>query len=125
MTTTAVDNLQVIREYMVALSGQPKTEAIVSRFVIDPALKEHIRQAEAAFPLYRIDVAQMVGSGDTVALRGNFHGLHKGGFAGVPATGRAVSADVMLFYRLEDAKIAEHWMVLDTAALMAQLTAQG
>ncbi len=52
MTMIAVDNLQVIREYVVALSGQAKTEAIVSRFVIDPALKEHIRQAEAAFPLY-------------------------------------------------------------------------
>jgi predicted ester cyclase len=125
MTMTAVDNLQVIREYMVALSGQAKTEAIVSQFVIDPALKEHIRQAEAAFPLYRIDVAQLVGEGETVALRGMFHGVHKGEFAGVPATGRAVSADLMLFYRLEDAKIVEHWMVLDTAALMGQLTVQG
>lgn len=125
MTMIAVDNLQVIREYLGALSGQAKTEAIISRFVTDPALKEHIRQAEAAFPLYRIDVAQLIGEGDTVALRGMFRGVQKGEFAGVPATGRTVSADLMLFYRLEDAKIVEHWMVLDTAALMAQLTAQG
>jgi len=125
MTMIAVDNLQVIREYVAALSGQAKTEAIVSRFVVDPALKEHIRQAEAAFPLYRIDVAQLIGEGDTVALRGMFRGVQKGEFAGVPATGRTVSADLMLFYRLEDAKIVEHWMVLDTAALMGQLTAQG
>lgn len=125
MTVTAVDNLQVIREYVAALSGQTKTEAIVSRFVIDPALKEHIRQAEAAFPLYRIDVAQLIGEGDTVALRGMFRGVQEGEFAGVPATGRTVSADLMLFYRLEDAKIVEHWMVLDTAALMGQLKAQG
>ncbi len=125
MTLTLNGNLQLIREYISALSGKAKTEAIVSRFVVDPALKEHIRQAEAAFPLYRIEVAQLVADGDTVALRGTFLGEHKGEFAGVPATGRAVSADLMLFYRLEDERIVNHWMVLDTAKLMAQLTAQG
>ncbi len=125
MSITAVNNVQVMREYMEALSGQAKTDDIVSRFVSDPTLKQHIRETEAAFPFYRIDVEERICEGDTVALRGRFRGEHKGEFAGVPATGRHVSADVMLFYRLEGGKIAQFWMVLDSAALMGQLMGRG
>ena len=124
MNATTVDNKQIIREYVEALSGKPKTDAIISRFVTAPALKEHIREAEAAFPEYRIDVEQVIFEGDTVALRGTFHGTHRGPFAGIPPTGKTVSAGLMLFYRLEEGMIAEYWMQLDSAALMGQLTAK-
>ena len=50
-------------------------------------------------------------------------GVHGGPFAGIPPTGRSVRAAIMLFYRIVDGRIAEHWMNLDTGALLAQLNA--
>lgn len=112
---------QVIESYLEAVSGKRKTEEVIEQYVSDPALKEHIRQVEAAFPYYELTAEQLVGEGDTVAFRGKFRGTHRGEFAGIPPTGKLVSADLMLFYRLDGGKIAKHWMVLDTMALMSQL----
>jgi hypothetical protein len=38
------------------------------------------------------------------------------------ATGQPVSAGLMIFYRLADGRIAEHWMQFDNAGLMARLS---
>ena len=42
-------------------------------------------------------------------------------FAGVPATGRSVSAPLMIIYRVGDGRIVEHWMQFDAAAVVTQL----
>jgi predicted ester cyclase len=75
----------------------------------------------SAFPGYELVAHQLISDGDTVALRGAFRGTHRGDFAGIPPTGKQVSADIMLFYRLDDGKIVKHWMVLDTMGLMSKL----
>lgn len=122
MTTLAIDVRQFAQDYLAALSGKPKTEETIDRFVSDPALKEHIVSTEAAFPAYEIVADQIVVDGDTFALRGTFHGKHQGSFAGVPPTGRQVSAPVMVFYRMEDGRIAQFWLQFDAAAAMEQIT---
>lgn len=122
MQAQAVDSKQLIEEYFQTLCSQPKTEDLMDRYISDPKLKQHIREAEAAFPGYTIDRDKLVAEGDTVAVRGTMHGTHRGAFAGIPPTGREVTAGVMLFYRIADGRIAEHWMQLDTMSLMAQLT---
>ena len=55
-------------------------------------------------------------------MRGTFRGMHRGAFAGIDATGRQVSAGLMIIYRVKDDRIVEHWMQFDAAALMTQLT---
>jgi predicted ester cyclase len=45
-------------------------------------------------------------------------------FAGIAATGKRVSADVMLFYRLDGGRIVKHWMVLEMMGLMGSGTAK-
>src|SRR6516225_11702556 len=110
MSTVAIDSKQLIKDYFQALSGQPKTEELLNRFISDPSLKEHIHGAEAAFPSYEVIANQMVAEGDTVAVWCTFRGVQKGEFAGIPATGRTVSSDFMIFYRIEDGRIAEHWI---------------
>jgi predicted ester cyclase len=122
MASVTVDNKQFIKDYVHALSGKPKTEALINQYVSDPQLKEHIHQAEAAFPSYELVAHQLVAEGDVVALRGTFHGVHKGDFAGMAPTGKKVSADLMLFYQISDGLIVKHWMQLDMKALMDQLT---
>jgi predicted ester cyclase len=122
MNSTAADNKEFVIEYLRSLSGQVKTAELVARFVSDPALAEHIRQAEAAFPRYELQVDGIIAEGDLVSLRGTFRGVQRGAFANIPATGREVAAGLMIFYRLEGRRIVEHWMQFDAAGLIAQLT---
>ena len=123
MSPVAIDSKTLITEYLNALSGQPKTEELMSRYVSDPALKEHIHQAEAAFPNYEVIANQLVAEGDLVAARCTVRGVHKGEFAGIPATGRQIASDFMIFYRVVDGRIAEHWMQLNVQDIVNQLTA--
>lgn len=123
MTLTSSESKQLVGRYLQALSGQTKTPEIVARFVSDRALAEHIQQVEAAFPAYELIADELVAERNLVAMRATFQGVHRGTFAGVPATGRPVSAGLMIFYRIEGDRIVEHWMQFDGATLMAQLTA--
>ena len=120
---SAAENTQFIGRYLQALSGQAKPPSLVERFVSDATLAEHISRAEAAFPFYELIADDLVAERDAVALRGTFQGVHGGPFAGIEATGRSVIANLMIFYRIEDGRIAEHWMQFDVAGLIAQLTA--
>ncbi len=118
----AEENKKFITGYIETLCAEPKTEAVLDRFISDPNLKQHIRRAEAAFPGYIVDPHQIIAEGDTVAVRATMRGTHRGTFAGIPPTGKQVAAGLMLFYRIADKRIAEFWMQLDTTNLMAQLT---
>jgi predicted ester cyclase len=123
MTTVAIDSKQLIKDYFKALSGQPKTEELLDRYMSDADLKEQIRVAEAGFPGYDVIDNQIVAEGDLVAVRCTFRGVHKGEFAGIPATGKQVSSDFMIFYRVRDGLIVEHWIQMDLKGIVDQLIA--
>ena len=76
-----------------------------------------------AFPDLLWTVEDMVADGDTVAVRYTMTGTHRGRFAGVPATGRAVVAQSMAFYLLADGKIVEERAQLDMLSVLQQLGA--
>jgi steroid delta-isomerase-like uncharacterized protein len=65
----------------------------------------------------------MVADGDTVAVRYTMTGTHRGSFAGVPPTDRAVVAQSMAFYLLADGKIVEERAQLDMLGVLQQLGA--
>jgi predicted ester cyclase len=121
MTATTAECKQLIGRYLQALSGQAKTPDLVARWVSDPHLMEHIEQAEAAFPCYELIADELIAERDLVMMRGTFRGVHQGSFAGIPATGRSVSAPLMIVYRLANNHIVEHWMQFDAGAVIAQL----
>lgn len=122
MTSVAITSKQLIQEYFNALSGQPKTVKLLDLYVSDSGLREHIRVSEAAFPEYELIPSLIVAESDLVAARCTFRGVHKGEFAGVQPTGKRVSADLMIFYRIKEGRIAEHWMQMDTRDLIEQLS---
>ncbi len=122
MSTLTVDSRQFIESYFEAMTGQPKTEDLLNRYISDNSLKEHIRQAEAAFPGYQIVRHQVVSEDDIVAVRGTVQGVHKGEFAGIAPTGKPISVDLMIFYRVDDGRIVEHWMQWDLKSVIDQLT---
>ena len=123
MTATPAECKQLIGRYLQALSGQAKTPELVGRWVSDAHLAEHIDQAEAAFPCYELIAEELIAERDLVMMRGTFRGTHQGTFAGIPATGRTVSAPLMIVYRVANNRIVEHWMQFDGAAVVAQLQA--
>jgi steroid delta-isomerase-like uncharacterized protein len=74
-----------------------------------------------AVPDLHAQVHDMLADGDKVVTRKTFHGTHTGEFIGLPATGNAISVDVIDIVRVRDGKFVEHWNVLDTLALMRQM----
>jgi len=75
------------------------------------------------FPDLRIEIEDMFGAGDRVAVRVRFRGTHQGTFEGVPASHRPVSFSSIEIYRLEGGKIAEEWVSPDMTGLMQQISA--
>jgi C-1 hydroxylase len=75
----------------------------------------------AAFPDLRFSVEQLVAEDDLVTARMTVRATHQADFAGIPATGREVTATVMGMVRIADGHIVEHWNVMDELSLMQQL----
>lgn len=113
----------LIKDYLRALSGQPKAPELVARYVADAKLAEHIAQVEGAFPRYEIVSEEILGERDLVVVRGTFRGVHRGAFAGIEPTQRSVSAGLIIIYRIENDLIVEHWMQFDLFSLLQQLQA--
>lgn len=122
MKALVMETKELMAQYFRDLSGKPKTEELLDRYVSDPALKEHIREVEAAFPAYTFEVQEMIVEGDLVAVRGTVRGTHKGVYAGIPPTGRQLNLEVMVFYRISDGRISKYWLQTDSKALIDQLT---
>jgi predicted ester cyclase len=122
MNSVATEAKQFVLDYIQALSGNPKPKNLLDRFVSDPGLTEHVLQAEAAFPNYELIAHQVIADGDLVAVRGTIRGIHQGEFAGIKPTGKRISSDLMIIYRVRDGLIVEHWMQFDFAGLSAQLS---
>jgi len=74
-----------------------------------------------AFPDFRIKVDDMLADGNRVAVRYTFVGTHLGPLASIPATGKPVNVQGMVFFRLAGSKADEVRFVWDKFALMEQL----
>ena len=58
---------------------------------------------------------------DRAAARVTVRGTHNGDFQGIPPTGRAVTLDVLNWYRLANGRIAEQWISFDSGSMLQQL----
>jgi steroid delta-isomerase-like uncharacterized protein len=76
----------------------------------------------AAFPDARMDVQDIVASGDKVVARVRYTGTNEGPFMGAPATGKSVDVQLIDIFRFGDDGLAhEHWGVMDQLTMMQQL----
>ena len=66
-------------------------------------------------------VDEMVAEGQKVVTRFVWTGTHRGVFLGIPATGRSVEVKGVVIDRLEDGKMADSRILMDTMGLMQQL----
>jgi steroid delta-isomerase-like uncharacterized protein len=75
----------------------------------------------AAFPDMHITIDEQVSVGDTTATRWHGRATHNGPFGPIPATGRTVAFDGLLFDHLVDGKVKERWEQFDQAVIIQQL----
>ena len=88
-------------------------------------VKQLFRMYRASFPDLRMDVEEVLPSGDKVVGRIRATGTHTGeAFMGLPASGKSVDVQLIDITRFDDEGLArEHWGVFDALSMMQQLGA--
>jgi steroid delta-isomerase-like uncharacterized protein len=85
------------------------------------AFRETTTEIATAFPDFEVTPHDVVGEGDTVAVRMTQRGTHEGPFLGYDGTGKSFEITAMAFARIEDGKIAERWVQPDLLGMVSQL----
>lgn len=127
-------NCALVREFIEQIWNRRDTTRLseyLSEDYIDHAyqpanaegLTKMLAQLEQAFPDARQSIDAITAEGDMVVCRITLTATHTGLFRDAPASGNAVRVQVYRSYRVVDGKIAEHWALLDTAALLRQIGA--
>jgi len=129
-----MSNADTVRAFMQTVwdAGRPEAaEAFLAPVYIDHAyagggregLKAQIAQLSVAFTDAAHVIEDIVEDGDKVMLRARLRGTHTGQFRHVSPSGAKIDVRVARWFRLEHGRIVEHWALLDTAGLFAQLGA--
>lgn len=84
-------------------------------------LKDVLRGMRSAFPDLDFSIEEQISESDKVASRFEWTGTHTGQFLGVPATGRKVRVWGIVIDRLEEGRIKETRIIMDTLGLMMHL----
>lgn len=75
----------------------------------------------AAFPDLRVEVQRTVAECDMLTTHFTLSGSQLGAFMGAPASGKTFNVEAIDIVRMQDGRIAEHWGVIDAAAMAEQL----
>lgn len=118
---TTKKNKAFIIEYFNAISGVAKTEDLLSIYISDEKLKNHIRFFESAFPKYEMMIDEITAEGNRVVVRALITGKHEGELSGIPATHKEIKMPGVMSYEIENNKIISHWLMGDQMILMEQL----
>jgi steroid delta-isomerase-like uncharacterized protein len=84
-------------------------------------MNEVITTCRAAFEHLKVTIEDMVAEGNNVTARFTAHGIHKGSFMGLPATGKPITMAGIEIFRIKDGKIVELWGEANLLGLMQQL----
>jgi len=84
-------------------------------------LKDILRAMRAGFPDIVFSIQEQIAEHDKVASRFEWTGTHQGEFLGIPATGRPVRVWGIVIDRLEEGRIKNTRIIMDTLGLMTQL----
>lgn len=84
-------------------------------------LQDVIRAMRAGFPDIVFRIVEQITEGDKVASRFEWTGTQRGEFMGIRATGRPVRVWGMVIDRLENRRIKDTRIIMDTLGMMGQL----
>jgi predicted ester cyclase len=95
--------------------------------IFAPDYVEAARQEAAdfrrSFPDVVSTIEDLIAEGDKVVARWKASATHRGGYLGIPPTGREVEFTGISVYRIEGGKVAESWTAEDDLGLMRQIGA--
>ena len=106
-----------------AVDHDPATPAQMRALRGPELLKRTAGMYRAAFPDVRINVDDVIVSGDKVVLRWHSKGTHRGELAGLAPTGARGSVTGISIDQWKDGKIVETWTEWDNLGLARQLGA--
>lgn len=91
----------------------------------DPeSMKQFIKTLTQAFPDHHHAIEDLIAEGDKVVMRCTLTATHRGQFPGfleMPPTGKAICQRQIHILRVQEGKLAEHWVVRDDLTMMQQL----
>jgi steroid delta-isomerase-like uncharacterized protein len=97
------------------IPGLPPTKA---------GMLDYFRMLRSAFPDLRLQVEDVIETGDKGVARVTATATHQGEFMGIPATGQQARMQLIDIMRFDDdGLVCEHWGVADMLSLMQQLGA--
>lgn len=83
--------------------------------------ENHQRPFLHAFPDKKATDEIRIAEGDYVAASGMQEATHLGDYLGIPASGRRVQIRYMDFWRVEDERLVENWVLIDLLGFLEQL----
>ena len=83
--------------------------------------KQFLSGTHKSFPDWRWSLEDILAEGDKVAYRFTMKGTDKGGYIGVPPTGKKVSFAGVGILRFANGKVLERWTIADSLTLLHQL----
>ena len=83
--------------------------------------KQSVTMTRTALPDFHMKIDDMVGEGDTLAVRVTWRGTFKGKFGDIEPTGKQISMTSAYFYRFEGGKEVEALPFMDMLAFYQQL----
>jgi len=133
---TVEENKALARRFYGEILNQKKLEVLPE--ILSPTIRWHepssataiagIEEAKAflkmlfsAVPDYGVQIQDLFGQGDRIAVRWLSGGTHLGEFKGILPTGRDIAIPGISILRLEAGKIAEYWTSLDSMLLMVEI----
>jgi steroid delta-isomerase-like uncharacterized protein len=131
----SITNKEVIQAFMNDVLNEGRLERaddlVKEDFVeLDPlpgqeqgreGLKAVVHAFRVAFPDMHWVPQEMVAEGQKVVTRFVWTGTHRGVFLGIPATGKSVEVRGVVIDLLEDGRMSESRILMDTMGLMQQL----
>lgn len=128
-------NKEIVRGFVEEVLNEGNVEASGKYFLDDmveqvplpgqgpgiDGLKNALRGFSSAFPDMRWTVEEQIAEGDKVVTRFEWTGTHRGTFLSVPATGRPVKVWGIVIDRLQNGKIKDTRIIMDTMGMMMQM----
>jgi steroid delta-isomerase-like uncharacterized protein len=127
-------NREIVRRYFDEVVNEGRLEVVDELFSQDVVFETPIGRFEGpdgirmlvsgfrgGFSDLRVDVEEIVGEGDRLAVRVTTSGTNDGDLLGNPPTGKPVSLPFVHFVAFEDGKYHRDQVIYDRLALMEQL----
>lgn len=104
------------------VSHQLQSGSEVGSISRDPAaIKHHLLAWLIGFPDLRFAVEEIIAEGDRVVSRAVMVGTHTGVWSDIAPTNKRVSIRMMVTHRIQNGRIVEDWVLVESLGLFQQL----